>query len=93
MIISLKSGDVVFNDKKVHLTKNEMTVLKTLNKQEITTIVELYNMLYGVNVKELSKYDKRLIYVIISRIRKKLENGLIIHNVYDYGYRIEVVNG
>lgn len=93
MKINEETGEVKIGDTKVNLTRNEIKALEALNKPGIITYQEIYKNIYGVGIYNLEESERRVIYQIISRIRRKLGNNIKIHRRNQYGYELEVTNG
>ena len=93
MKINRETGEVKIGDTKVNLTRNETKALEALNKPGIITYQEIYKNIYGVGIYNLEESERRVIYQIISRIRRKLGNNIKIHRRNQYGYELEVTNG
>lgn len=93
MKINKETGEVKIGDTKVNLTRNEIKALEALNKPGIITYQEIYKNIYGVGIYNLEESERRVIYQIISRIRRKLGNNIKIHRRNQYGYELEVTNG
>lgn len=91
MKCNVRTGEATIGSTKINLTRNEIVILNIItNKRGITTLEEIYEAVYKVKVRTLTNYDKRLLYVNVNRLKKKL-NGLIeIKSHYGYGY--EVIN-
>lgn len=90
MIINLRTGDVVVNDKRIHLTKYEVLALSALNKPDLTTLEEIYESVYKAKPNELKEYDKRQIYVLLCRLKKKIKEVIEIKSINGYGYRLKI---
>lgn len=90
MIINLKTGDVVVNNKRIHLTKYEVLALSALNKPDLTTLEEIYESVYKAKPNELKEYDKRQIYVLLCRLKKKIKEVIEIKSINGYGYRLKI---
>ena len=93
MILNERTGEIIIKDVKINLTKYEMQTLIAINKKRVVTLEEIYEKVYKAKPKELTDYDKRLVYIIVSRLRKKLAGEIIIHSRHSYGYELEVLNG
>lgn len=90
MIINLRTGDVVVNNKRIHLTKYEVLALSALNKPDLTTLEEIYESVYKAKPNELKEYDKRQIYVLLCRLKKKIKEVIEIKSINGYGYRLKI---
>jgi DNA-binding response OmpR family regulator len=76
LVLNLKDNSVIFNEKKLELTKNEFRILYTLlkDKGEIISRDEIMRVLW----EDESFVDDNTLTVNINRVRKKLEDlGLI----------------
>lgn len=92
MKIDLRTGNVIINNQIIHLTKNELRAVSVLSKSELTTLEEIYEAIYSVKPKNLKTYEKRSIYTLIARIRKKFQNNIQILSVNDYGYMLKFLD-
>ena len=76
VVLNLKDSSVIFNDKKLELTKNEFKILYTLmkDKGDIVSRDKIMRVLW----EDESFVDDNTLTVNINRLRKKLEDlGLI----------------
>ncbi|WP_238883850.1 response regulator transcription factor [Clostridium sp. YIM B02551] len=72
VVLNLKDSSVIYNDKKLELTKNEFKILYTLmqDKGEIVSRDEIMRALW----EDESFVDDNTLTVNINRLRKKLED-------------------
>lgn len=85
MIIDLRTGDVSFENKTIHLTKNEILTLAALNKNTSVPMEEIYEKVYMVRPNIMDEYSKKQIYINICRLRKKLKRFVNIKTINGYG--------
>lgn len=88
MNINQKTGLVIYNKQEYHLTKGDIKLLVTLAKNKVATFEQLYEAIYNARPNVMSEHDRRLIYVAIGRLKKKIP--LVIKRYYGYGYELEV---
>lgn len=89
MKVNFNTGEVQINNETINLTRNELNILKALiSKRGVITIEEIYESVYKAKAKELSPHDKRLLYVTINRLKKKLKGSIRIENRYSFGYEV-----
>lgn len=89
MKINFNTGEVQIKNETINLTRNELNILKALiSKRGVITIEEIYESVYKAKAKELSLHDKRLLYVTINRLKKKLKRSIRIENRYSFGYEV-----
>lgn len=87
MKIDEQTGIVTINRTEYHLTKNEIKTLKGLLKKKMVTPADIYEEIYRVRPVKMSDYDKRLVYISIGRLKRKIP-GLIVNRYYGFGYEL-----
>lgn len=86
MEINERTGEVVINQKKYHLTKYEIKVLAELNKPGLRTYNDIYHAMYNVRPDNVSIFDRKCIKNMVGNVRRK--TGLKIQNYSGYGYEL-----
>jgi ethanolamine ammonia-lyase small subunit len=86
MEINERTGEVVINQKKYHLTKYEVLALKELAKPGIRTYSDMYYAIYNTRVNNVELADRNCIKNIVSRLKAK--TGIIVKTWFSYGYEL-----
>lgn len=89
MEINERTGIVVIDQKKYHLTKYEMKVLVELRKPGLRTYADIYHALYNIRPDIVNETGMKSIKNLVGNVRRK--TGLRIQNYSGYGY--ELVGG
>lgn len=88
MYLNKRTGELHHKDTKQELTKYETTLIHYLSDNRLKTYEEIYYILYGIKVNDLSKSEVHQITNLISRLRKK---GLNIRTKRSFGVVMEDV--
>ncbi len=84
-VVDESKTTIAYHDEILHLTPAEYTVLALLIKNEGSTVSK-EQIIYGSDIFQNS--NESSLSVIISRLRKKLENRAEIKNIRGLGYRL-----
>lgn len=90
-IWNLQTKELVFNDKKINLSYNEMIILELLilYPNQIFSNFRIFDILENENPDK--SFSQNVIKSIIKRLRKKLPYN-IIKNIYAQGYKLSLEN-
>ena len=91
MEINERTGIVVIDQKRYHLTKYEMKVLVELRKPGLRTYADIYHALYNIRPDIVNETGMKSIKNLVGNVRRK--TGLRIQNYSGYGYELGGTNG
>ena len=90
MEINERTGEVVINQKKYHLTRYEVAALVELKKPGVRTYSDMYEAIYNTKVNKVEPADRNCIKNIVSRVKNK--TNLKIRTFSGYGYELGGTN-
>lgn len=86
LVLNLADGELHRGNRRIELSARELTLLRVLMREpgRIFSRTELCERVW----EREHEYDRRLVEVFISRLRKKIDSPPLIHTVRHLGYTI-----